>query len=294
MKVCAVIVTYNREKLLLECLDALARQTVPVKQVVLIDNASTDGTAQAIQAVLASSRYPFKLIYQRLAVNTGGAGGFYEGVKRATLAGEFSDWLWLMDDDAEPSPTCLEKLLAAPGLEQYGFLAPRIIHKESGREEAYHQKIKMDLFRIKEIQKPAGLMATSLEANAFVGVLINTKAVAKVGLPDPSYFIWFDDADYTYRISRFFKPGVFVSDAVIFHKDQIFQKNSDNWKHVFGLRNRIRFYKKFAPPLGILMLSAKAFKHIAVFLAKGQAYAARTLMAELFWGDREIEIRRLK
>jgi rhamnopyranosyl-N-acetylglucosaminyl-diphospho-decaprenol beta-1,3/1,4-galactofuranosyltransferase len=291
MKVCAVVVTYNREKLLLECLEALAKQTIPLDRVVLIDNASTDGTQAAIQA-LAPSRFPFKLNYQRLQTNTGGAGGFYEGVKLASK--ESGTWLWLMDDDAEPTPTCLEKLLATPTIENYGFLAPQIIHKESGIEEAYHQKIHMDLIRIKEVQKPVGLLCTALEANAFVGVLINPKAVEKVGLPDPSYFIWFDDADYTYRISRFFKPGVFVSEAKMFHKDQIFQKDTQNWKHVFGLRNRIRFYKKFAPFLGMLVLSTKAFKHTIVFLGTGQGYAARILMAELFLGNQKIEIARLQ
>jgi GT2 family glycosyltransferase len=127
-----------------------------------------------------------------------------------------------------------------------------------------------------------------------VGVLINAQAVQKVGLPDPSYFIWFDDADYTYRISRFFKPGLFVSQATIFHKDQIFQNDSDNWKHVFGLRNRIRFYKKFAPIPGILVLSGKALKHTAVFLSKHQVYAAKTLILELLVGKTEIEIAKLK
>jgi rhamnopyranosyl-N-acetylglucosaminyl-diphospho-decaprenol beta-1,3/1,4-galactofuranosyltransferase len=292
MKVCAVVVTYNREKLLFECLEALAKQTIPLDRVVLIDNASTDGTQAAVQSVLASSKFPFKLVYQRLLTNTGGAGGFYEGVKLASQ--EAGTWLWLMDDDAEPTPTCLEKLLKTPSIENYGFLAPQIFHKESGIEEAYHQKIRMDLLRIKEVQKPVGLLTTALEANAFVGVLINPKAIEKVGLPDPSYFIWFDDADYTYRISKFFKPGIFVSSAKMLHKDQIFKNDTQNWKHVFGLRNRIRFYKKFAPFPGILVLSAKAFKHIAIFLLTGRGYSARILMAELFIGNQEIEIARLQ
>lgn len=293
MTVCAVVVTYNRRALLLECLQALAEQSVPVDRVILIDNASTDQTRQAVEAAQSTARFPFKLDYCRLDSNGGGAGGFYEGVRRATLDPR-PDWLWLMDDDAEPTPTCLEALLAAPERETYGFLAPQIIHKETGREEAYHQKIRFDLIRIKEIHKPVGSSSTSLEANAFVGVLINAEAIAKVGLPDPSYFIWFDDADYTYRISRFFKPGIFIPGARIFHKDQLFSKHAHNWKHVFGLRNRIRFYKKFSPLPGILVLSLKAFKHALVFLMTGQPYAARVLMRELFFGNCEIEISRLR
>ena len=103
--VCAVVVTYNRKNLLLECLEALRKQTRPVQAIYLIDNASTDGTPE----LLLEKKYikklppenltepweeefevrnltdgqPIKLHYVRMHQNTGGAGGFHEGVKRA-------------------------------------------------------------------------------------------------------------------------------------------------------------------------------------------------------------------
>lgn len=43
-KVIAVVVTYNRKKLLLECLDAIFQQTYSISRLILIDNCSTDGT----------------------------------------------------------------------------------------------------------------------------------------------------------------------------------------------------------------------------------------------------------
>ena len=115
--VCAVVVTYNRKTLLLECLEALRKQTRPVDGIYIIDNASTDETPE----VLKESGYipelppselaepyeiehqisnlvngePIKIFYVRMHENTGGAGGFYEGVKRGYEKGY--DWLWLMD-----------------------------------------------------------------------------------------------------------------------------------------------------------------------------------------------------
>jgi rhamnopyranosyl-N-acetylglucosaminyl-diphospho-decaprenol beta-1,3/1,4-galactofuranosyltransferase len=87
--VAAVVVTYNRSRLLLECLDALLRQTRPVDKIVLIDNASTDGTVEVLRSrgYLANP----KIDYQRSEFNSGGAGGFHDGMKRAHELG--FDWI---------------------------------------------------------------------------------------------------------------------------------------------------------------------------------------------------------
>jgi len=60
--VCAVVVTYNRKKLLLECLEAIRRQTRPVQGIYLIDNASTDGTPK----LLLEKRYIKELHPEKL------------------------------------------------------------------------------------------------------------------------------------------------------------------------------------------------------------------------------------
>ena len=120
MKICAVVVTYNRKDLLVECLEALRRQTGPLDAIYIIDNASTDGTPELLRsrgyrdgAVIENPLDGSEIIirYVRLPVNTGGAGGFHEGVKRAFHDGY--DWIWLMDDDVEPEEYTLEKLLRA-------------------------------------------------------------------------------------------------------------------------------------------------------------------------------------
>src|SRR3954447_15177950 len=105
-RVCAVVVTYNRVELLRECLTALEAQTRPLDRILVIDNKSTDGTAEMVR-----SEHPGVELVE-LPENRGGAGGFYEGTRRAYDDGY--DWLWLMDDDTIPNATALEKLLDAP------------------------------------------------------------------------------------------------------------------------------------------------------------------------------------
>src|SRR5919199_5119307 len=108
-RVVAVVVTYNRKAMLAECLRALGAQTHPLAAVVLVDNASTDGTEAHVAATGAAAGLDVR--YVRLARNGGGAEGFHYGVKHAlALAG---DWLWLMDDDCEPDEDCLRRLLAS-------------------------------------------------------------------------------------------------------------------------------------------------------------------------------------
>lgn len=89
MKVAAVVVTYNRKELLRECLQALLNQTRPLDEIIVVDNASTDGTDQMIP-----EEFP-QITHVRLPENIGGAGGFHEGMKLAYEKGH--DWIWVMD-----------------------------------------------------------------------------------------------------------------------------------------------------------------------------------------------------
>ena len=99
--VAAVVVTYNRLPLLRQCLAALAAQTAQDLTIFLVDNASTDGTAESVAEMALPN-----LVYRNTGKNLGGAGGFAYGVREAALAGY--DALWLMDDDTLPTPTALE------------------------------------------------------------------------------------------------------------------------------------------------------------------------------------------
>src|SRR5947209_6364655 len=103
-RVCAVVVTFNRKALLPNCLNSLLSQTRLPDAIVVIDNASTDGTRD-----LLDKDFP-NLERVNLPRNTGGAGGFKAGMHWA-LTRDF-DWIWVMDDDIEMKPDCLENMLS--------------------------------------------------------------------------------------------------------------------------------------------------------------------------------------
>jgi GT2 family glycosyltransferase len=101
VSVAAFVLTRNRKVLLAECIRGLLGQTHPVDAIVVLDNASTDGTREHLAAEGLLDRVRF----ERREENTGGAGGYREGVRLLQETG--CDWLWLMDDDAEPRPDAL-------------------------------------------------------------------------------------------------------------------------------------------------------------------------------------------
>ena len=106
MHVTAVVVAYNRRELLLEALRALLDQTVPPDSVIVVDNASTDASADVASGVSSD----FDVI--RLDRNTGGAGGFAVGIERAVTA-HGADLVWIMDDDTIPTPSDEEPVEAS-------------------------------------------------------------------------------------------------------------------------------------------------------------------------------------
>jgi rhamnopyranosyl-N-acetylglucosaminyl-diphospho-decaprenol beta-1,3/1,4-galactofuranosyltransferase len=257
--IAAVVVTYNRKDLLAQCLDAVLAQTQRPQAVYVIDNASTDGTGQMVGEL-----YSARVIYERLAENIGGAGGFRHGIKRAF--DDHYDWIWVMDDDAQPTAECVEILLrhAVAGV---GFVAPMILDRNR-RPQAYHHKVlhrRADSIRTSwsaaKVPGQCGLEEKiPLDASAFVGPLINRIAIEAKGLPRAEYFILYDDHEYTYRISRGF-PSYLVPCATILHFDvgngRTARPYQTRWKTYYHTRNWVDFTRRVDGPLAALLLVVK-------------------------------------
>lgn len=217
--IAAVVVTYNRKALLLECLNAIMNQSIPVNRIILIDNASTDGTKEALAecGILQNPTLEYKLMEK----NTGGSGGFYEGLK---ISREYDyDWIWVMDDDTIPSQDCLANLIEAK----------EIIKKENGTisflaSAIYGQDGEfMNVPNISEKESANGypywygLLSEGIVNicdATFVSILINRQAIMKCGLPNRDYFIWGDDSEYTTRLTYYFGDAYLVGKSIAIHK----------------------------------------------------------------------------
>ncbi|HWA96983.1 MAG TPA: glycosyltransferase, partial [Pirellulales bacterium] len=197
--VAAVVVTFNRKALLKQCLEALLAQTQALEAIFIIDNASTDGTEAMLRGEGLLDRP--ELRYVRLPVNSGGAGGFCEGVKVATAQG--FDWIWLMDDDAFAAANALEILASHLDDPSIVAVAPAVYtqgaivewHREmlSGCPGFFKLTVPVPSERYRE-------PAVEIDIASFVGVLVRSSAVRQIGYPAADFFIHCDDREYSLRL----------------------------------------------------------------------------------------------
>ena len=209
--VCAVVVTYKRKYLLLECLTALRSQSLPLRQIVVIDNNSGDGTADMV-----AKQFP-EIALRVLPRNLGCANGFYEGISDAVKEG--ADWLWLLDDDTIPAPDALQELLTAwgrfPENERPSLLASRVNWTDGSL-----CKMNMPFVASAPVERvflAAAHQSVAIRATSFVSMLVHRKLVERNGLPVKEYFIWGDDIEFSARMIRD-DFGVSVPSSTVIHK----------------------------------------------------------------------------
>ena len=107
MKFGAVIVTYNRIEHLRKSIFLYTQQTMKPEYIVVVDNASTDGTDAFLKEWLLLDEGVHKEAVF-LPENMGGSGGFYTGLEKM-LQHEDVDWIWVADDDAYPAQDAFER-----------------------------------------------------------------------------------------------------------------------------------------------------------------------------------------
>jgi rhamnopyranosyl-N-acetylglucosaminyl-diphospho-decaprenol beta-1,3/1,4-galactofuranosyltransferase len=256
-KVVAITVTYNRIHTLRKCLSALLNQSIAVDEIIVVDNNSCEDEKKQINDMVMTNNH---IHLVSLDDNLGGAGGFEAGMKAAA---QFSpDWYWLMDDDAYPREDCLKSLLSyGKILPDVGGVCPAIYGVDLERFQLYHHK---KLSRLMLKNSPVGRKYEDLgkiteeDANAFVGPLFPKKVVDELGIADGSLFIYGDDTEYTYRISRKYKLYL-IKDAIINHQDA--PVTSENmspkgwWKEYYCNRNQYFMIRKFHRNAGIRYLA---------------------------------------
>ncbi|PYE55754.1 glycosyltransferase family 2 protein [Deinococcus yavapaiensis] len=256
--VCAIIVTFNRKHKLVECLRRVEALTVRPQHVLVVDNASTDGTGDVVR-----EQFPhFDLL--TLDHNVGGAGGFSAGMRRAYAAG--FEYVWLFDDDAFADPACLERLLAeAPHAD---VVVPMQIDQAGRRYGVYHWDngtVELDKDRARVFD---------VDVFAFVGPLMPRHVIQAIGLPREDFFICADDLEYSLRIKNAGFRTVCVADAV-FHHDYggntvtvkrwrltSIRRTSPAWKNYYNTRNDILIARTLAPQQTLPYVTHLLRKHV--------------------------------
>lgn len=239
-RIATVVVTYNRKALLQENIDCLLNQTYSNHDIIVINNASTDGTTEWLDGIGND-----RIIQINTKKNLGGAGGFQYGIRYA--AEHNYDFVWVMDDDCMPEKNALYELLkAAKKLHsKFGFLSSLVRWKDGSlcRMNIQRKTVFKDLNDFEHD-------ISQVSMASFVSLLIPIQVVREVGLPIKEFFIWTDDWEYTRRISRKFKC-FFVKKSIVIHKSSgnfgasIVRDSSsrlDRYKYIY--RNDMYLYRR--------------------------------------------------
>jgi GT2 family glycosyltransferase len=236
--VCAVVVTFNRCSLLKKALETYDAQTLRFSFLVIVDNASVDGTKEYLDDFEKS--HPSVRVFH-LPKNIGGAGGNAFGLQKAVELTACS-WFFVSDDDAFLSSDLLEQFVSfrTSHPQQNGVAYASAVYHGSQLELEHRSRITKKLFRIKRSWVPAKEYQQpffSFDLLTFVGAFFSRKAIEQVGFPDPGFFIHYDDTEYSCRLrkigSLFCLPACKVD-----HQDAFGNPVKITWRTFYDVRNR--------------------------------------------------------
>lgn len=212
-RVVAVVVTWNRKELLARNLRAVLAQTRPVDEILVVDNASTDGTGESL-----ANEFPTVRVV-RLAGNAGAAGGMHVGVREGLALG--ADWLWLMDDDGVPAPDCLAEQLRIAQRENYALCGPVVRAIEQSDLFAFPWPGRAPPRSVTAFRQANGLDAyATAKPPLWNGTLLYADAARSYGLPKYEMFIWGEDNEYCERLHAAGLSAGIAIRADYFHPDQ--------------------------------------------------------------------------
>jgi len=283
-RVAAVVVTYNRRDLLLESLAAVLGQTRAPDKVIVVDNASEDGTAAAVRGQFPSVHLA------ELRRNSGGAGGFAGGMALALADG--ADLIWLMDDDTVPEPGALNALLGArdrmAAQDRSGgppaLVASQVLWTD-GREHPMNTPRRKPFAAKAERLAAAAVGCVPIRSASFVSVLVDAAECRRRGLPRADYFLWNDDFEFTTRLLRG-NTGLLCPASVVVHKTKTFGSTDvdPGDRFFYEVRNKVWMFKDSAPlaPLERAMYGGSTLRRWARTFAR--SHDRRTLRQSLFRG----------
>jgi GT2 family glycosyltransferase len=267
-RVGVIVVNANAGEVIDRALTAVAAQTVRPARTIVVDNASTDGSLQAVR-----DRHP-EVEVIALERNVGFAAGNNVGFEAAADC----DWYALLNPDAFPEPTWLEELLAAAERQpDYTFFGSRMLRATAPEEldgagDAYH--VSGFAWRVGHGRPAAqaGLAEREIFSPCAAAALYRRDAVSDVGGFDERFFCYFEDLDLAFRLRLRGHRCLYVPQAVVHHVGSLVTGVESAFTVYHSHRNLVWTYVKNMPaPLVWLYLP----QHLLVNAAAVAWYASR-------------------
>lgn len=247
-----VVVSYNRLEKLKTALSHYDAQTAPFRNLILVNNCSTDGTTEFIGEW---ERIPSN--YNKIIINTseniGGSGGFYLGQKKAIELG--ADWVFIADDDAYPDANLFSQFYTFNSNHcdcSFSAICAEVLTIDGEISLAHRTKCKMDK-GLHFIQYDSPIEDYSkeffnIDFLSYVGPFISVAAMRKIGLVNPDYFIFYDDTEHSFRLRKYGKI-ICVPQMKVIHDNNVLNlpKVAVSWRDYYLIRNKRHMLLKHMP-----------------------------------------------
>ncbi len=285
-RVVAVVVTFNRLPLLRRLVARLG-ETEGLYEVLVVDNASTDATGAWLAGTPTTGEIP--LLGRTLDHNTGGAGGFHDGL--AWAIDRDADLVWLMDDDGLPARECLSRLLE----HDYDFWGPLVVDENDPEQLVFPMRLPGSATVVRSLTRACERASEGVLVDTvipFNGVLVTRELVDLIGLPREEFFIWGDDVEYLWRAREAGARVATVTDARVLHPSvgelgtpMVFGRTTYNHspsdlKHFCMARNNLVNLRDYRGPLHVM---AFVFKTIWFYSITRPSLARLKLSARAMW-----------
>lgn len=246
-KVSIIVLNWNGYEVTKDCLTSISKVDYPNYEVVLVDNGSTDGSAEKL-----AREYPWitTICNDR---NCGFTGGNNIGMRRALEGG--TEYVLLLNNDTTVKPDFLSKLIeVAEADDCIAILNPKIYYFDQPKRIWYaggsFSMWKGLASHRGHRQLDKALFDTTREVSFITGCafLIKAPILHRVGLLDDQLFYTYEDTDWSIRVRRLGYKAVYVPDAVIWHKESYDTKRNAGkaFRDYYNVRNSILIARKHA------------------------------------------------
>jgi len=264
IKISVVIPTYNSWKTLKPCIGSAKKQTLKPDEIIIVDNASTDGTKEKVK-----KHFPdVKLV--ALEKNTGVTGGRNTGIKASS---KHCNYIFFFDHDMVADDRMLEELVkVAENNKNIGIVTPKIYYwkdphsDRQGRKRIWAAGTGMNLWtgqvlfrggedvgqydKVEEVQVAPAAM------------LVKKEVIDKIGGFDDRYFATYEDTEFCFRAREVGFLTYYSPSSMAWHKISPEKKDEEERllsRSFYVARNRIYFMGDYANNFWIFLLFSPAY-----------------------------------
>jgi len=246
-RVSIIVLTWNGKLLTLDCLESLAALNYENVDIIVVDNASTDGTAEAIRDL-----YGGRIEIVVNEENLGFAGGNNIGIRRALE--KDADFVLLLNNDTLVDPDLVGQLVAAvSSSKDIGIVGPKIYYA-SPRDQIWFAGGEINLARgtarhIGIRERDAGQYDRSRDVDYVTGCALMARrdVVNRVGFLDPSFKAYYEDADFCMRARREGYRVVYAPSGRVWHRISSSTGGQlSRAKILLKLRSTVIFFRRYA------------------------------------------------